>query len=150
MCKTWITKRETEGKSVGGILSVPFWHKGKKNTYYAYDITTEEAALLAAEEPVFPSYRHGRFNFPLSGFTFAEEVISEAVKTPADCIIIDEVGPLELKGAGFAKVLSEVLQSYDGTLLLVTREKLREDICGAYGISTAEVTILTPRGEVNI
>jgi iron complex transport system ATP-binding protein len=152
-CKTYIRHQRDAGKSVGGTLSVPVWRKGKKTSYYAYDISTQESILLASEAPVSPSVSHGRFHFPLRGFAFAEKVLLEAAglgnSAPKEIILIDEIGPLELKEEGFAPVLRRLLFEYSGTLLLVVRESHLSQACGHFGIECPGEKIFTPHEEIS-
>jgi nucleoside-triphosphatase THEP1 len=137
-CKTLISEQKRQKKEVGGILSLPVWRRGEKNTYYAVDIATEEGTLLATTGPVSPCIRYGRFRFPLSGFVFACSALYRAAGLSdlpaAEMIIIDELGPLELLDRGFAPALKTILQTYTGTLILVTRETHTGEIRGHFGI----------------
>lgn len=74
----------------------------------------------------------GRYVFSQSAFEKASQLIRDA-KQPG-WLVIDEVGPLELQGQGFAAVLKEVLQQpVPGQhLLLVVREGLVEKVKEAF------------------
>lgn len=153
-CKSWINEQKSHKKDIGGILSIPVWRRGEKNTYYAYDIAREEAVLLATTEPVSPCVRYGRFRFPYSAFQFAESVISRAAGLrdlpPKDSIIIDEIGPLELEEKGFAPALRMLLRSYSGRLILVTRETHTEKICSRFALPCNSYSIITPGEEIPV
>lgn len=151
-CKTWINRQKKDGKSVGGILSIPVWRKGEKNAYYAYDISTEESILLATTAAVSPASSYGRFRFPRTGLDFAETVLRNACGLsggkPKETIIVDEIGPLELKEKGFASVLRELLNEYSGTLILVTRESHTEALCRHFHIECTPEMYIRPNEEI--
>lgn len=153
-CKTWINEQKRHKKSAGGVLSLPVWRGGEKNSYYAYDIAAEEAVLLATTEPVRPCFRYGKFRFPLSGFMFADSVLYRDAglrDLPAkDSIIIDEIGPLELLDRGFAPVLRKLLQVYTGRLILVTRETHTRELCGRFNIPCSPEAIIAPGEEIPV
>jgi nucleoside-triphosphatase THEP1 len=78
----------------------------------------------------------GRFVFSKAGFDKAIQIIREAVNKKG-WLIIDEIGPLELRGEGFCEVLKEVLAQRNNKLLLVVREGLLEQVKEYFGISAA-------------
>lgn len=79
----------------------------------------------------------GRFQFSKNNFDRAIGIIRDAI--PQDgWLIIDEIGPLELKGEGFHDVLKEVLGGRKGKLLLVVREGYEAKVTDLFGF-TAEV-----------
>ena len=65
----------------------------------------------------------GRFIFSKTTFEKAGRIISNA-KDKKGWLVIDEIGPLELREEGFYKVLNEVLKNHVAQLLLVVREGL--------------------------
>ena len=75
------------------------------------------------EEP----FAIGRFVFSKKSFNKAIQIIRDAVSKDG-WLIIDEIGPLELKGEGFSEVLKEVLLKRNDKLLLVVREGLIQPV----------------------
>ncbi len=69
----------------------------------------------------------GRFVFSKKGFDKAIEIIRDAINKDG-WLVIDEIGPLELKGEGFCSVLKETLALRREKLLLVVREGLAEQV----------------------
>ncbi|MFN8290272.1 MAG: nucleoside-triphosphatase [Chitinophagaceae bacterium] len=78
----------------------------------------------------------GRFHFSKSGFEKATAVIRKAIHT-AGWLIIDEIGPLELKGGGFHDVLQEVIAERKGKTLLVVREGLTATVQHQFGFTAS-------------
>ena len=61
-----------------------------------------------AKEPAVdgePVIAVGRFSFRAAAFAWAGQRIAAAVAAGADLVVIDEVGPLELRGEGLADAL---------------------------------------------
>lgn len=69
----------------------------------------------------------GRFRFSRKNFNRAIEIIRDAIPKKS-WLIIDEIGPLELRGEGFHDVLKEVLSQREEKVLLVVREGLTEKV----------------------
>ncbi len=64
----------------------------------------------------------GRFVFSKDNFGKAVQIIRDAIHEEG-WLVIDEVGPLELRGEGFSEVLNEVLTIRQERILLVVRDK---------------------------
>ena len=77
----------------------------------------------------------GRFVFSKEGFDKAIQLIRDA-KQSAGWLIIDEIGPMELRGEGFHDVLKEVLATpMEGRkIIIVIRKGLWEDVIKHFGI----------------
>lgn len=75
----------------------------------------------------------GRFNFSKKGFNRATSIITEAISKPG-WLIIDEIGPLELRGEGFHDTLQTVLSRRTSDIILVVREGLTEEVMDQFGI----------------
>jgi iron complex transport system ATP-binding protein len=138
-------RRLLDRPDAAGILSIPVFRHGKKRGYYAYDVQSGEAMLLASELPLHPSFKFRRFFFSEYGFDFARERILASFDTPV--LIIDEIGPLELEGGGFAPILAECVRGYTGNLVLVVRENLVDEVVSAFGLGDFEISITSPGKE---
>ena len=140
-----VTERTGQGPSAAGILSLPVFRGGKKRGYYAYDIRSGEAMVLASELPLHLSFKFKRFFFSENGFDFARERILASFDSPV--LIIDEIGPLELEGGGFAPVLTECVRGYTGNLVPVVRENLLDEVISAFGLGDFEIAVTSPGEE---
>ena len=82
----------------------------------------------------------GKFIFSKVSFNKAEQVLKDTIDKKG-WIVIDEVGPLELKNEGFNNVLKEILQNQpaEQKLLLVVRERLVEKVKDFFKLTNAVV-----------
>src|SRR5438093_50098 len=69
----------------------------------------------------------GRFAFSKTHFDKAIQIIRDAINNEG-WLVIDEIGPLELRGDGFCNVLKEVLEKRQEKILLVAREGITEKV----------------------
>ncbi|MBC7872588.1 MAG: hypothetical protein H7Y01_01255, partial [Ferruginibacter sp.] len=79
---------------------------------FPMEATSGETATLAV----------GRFVFSKAGFEKAVQIIREGIPKEG-WLIIDEIGPLELKGEGFRDILKEMLLTRQDKIILVVRDK---------------------------
>jgi nucleoside-triphosphatase THEP1 len=80
----------------------------------------------------------GRFIFSKTGFEKAKQIIRDAININ-DWLVIDEIGPMELRGDGFCDVLKEVLSIRKEKLLLVVREGMAGKVKDYFKISVTVV-----------
>lgn len=124
----WVQNRN----DVYGILSPVI--NGKR---FFQDVNTKNIFLMECEADEKEVLEVGKYMFSKSAFLRAEKIILSALKQQAGWLIIDEIGPLELKGKGLADVLKEVLSKNSQLkILLVIREHLLGEITAYFGIST--------------
>lgn len=104
------------------------------------NVKTREQFVMEAGEGETAVLEVGRFVFSKEGFDKAVEVIREGINSSA-WLIIDEIGPMELKGEGFHDILQEVLQQQQTgqTLVLVVREGMVEKVKEKFGLQDATV-----------
>jgi nucleoside-triphosphatase THEP1 len=80
----------------------------------------------------------GRFRFSRNNFDMAITIIRDAIEKQG-WLVIDEIGPLELRGEGFHDVLKEVLAQRKDKLLLVVREGLVEKVKEYFALNAFEM-----------
>jgi nucleoside-triphosphatase THEP1 len=107
------------------------------------DIYRNERFMMEAGGDDAEILQVGKYSFSKAGFERAKKVIREGFQGN-DWLVIDEIGPLELKDGGFADVLKEALKLPGKNLLLVVRQGLVEDVVKKFGIMSFETIIKPP------
>lgn len=87
----------------------------------------------------------GKFVFSKAAFDKAIQIIRAAIHA-GGWLMIDEIGPMELKGEGFCEVLKEVLVIRNEKTVLVVREGMAERVKEYFRIRTA--TVITNTGQI--
>lgn len=80
----------------------------------------------------------GRFVFSKKGFDKAIQIIRDGINKEG-WLVIDEIGPLELRGEGFCEILKELLAARQEKILLVVREGMAEQVRDLFKINATEV-----------
>lgn len=116
-----------------GFLSVAVTGASGTTGYDLLELKTgcRQPYLRREGEP--DAERIGPFFFVPSTLERARSIIREA--DPRELLIVDEVGPLELRGGGLWPVLREALSRPGMKCLLVAREEILEDVVAALGPS---------------
>lgn len=125
----WSDKRN----DVYGILTPAV--DGKRMFMNAH---TRQLFLMEANESETEVLTIGRFVFSKTNFDKAIQIIGEAIDKEG-WLVIDEIGPMELRGEGFGDVLKEVLAKRQYKILLVVREGLPQQVKGYFNIKEAEL-----------
>lgn len=122
---------EGKGLSVGGIITPEVRVGGSRRGFEVVDIASGRRALLASLETDGP--RIGRYGVNLAAM---DELAVPAIRRAMEeneCLIIDEIGPMELKSEEFRRAVDEALNSDVLLIAAVHRRTLqsikkREDI----------------------
>jgi nucleoside-triphosphatase THEP1 len=82
----------------------------------------------------------GHFAFSKAHFDKAIQIIRDA-RDKSGWLIIDEIGPMELRGEGFREVVKEVIASENEMqkIVLVVREELVDNVKESFHIQNAVV-----------
>jgi nucleoside-triphosphatase THEP1 len=81
--------------------------------------------------------RFGPYSFSGAGFSFADEIIKEAMQNESDPLYIDEIGPLELQGKGFSGILKLAISKASGQkeIYITVRDSCLDAVIKKFAIS---------------
>ena len=130
---TSLVKWSEKRNDVYGILTPVV--DGKRMFMNAH---SRQLFLMEAKEGETEMLTVGRFVFSKTNFDKAIQIIRNGMDKEG-WLIIDEIGPMELKGEGFSEVLKEVLSERPGKIVLVVREGFAEQVKKYFNITAAEV-----------
>lgn len=83
-------------------------------------------------------YRCGPFHFSKAAVAFAEGIIDDIIARDIEPVFIDEIGPLELAGKGFAPLLEKILKTGKDVYITV-RNHCVEDVLKKFNIREYEL-----------
>lgn len=155
-CRTLAAAARARGLTVGGVLA-PAVHEGDQCVGYdVVDLATGATTRLADHRG--PGVEHvGRFHFLADGLRLGRAALTQAVADAPHLVIVDEVGPLELAGGGWAEALDALAARPGGTVFTVRRD-LAAEVAARWGVpparrldlrdgvDTASARILAPLG----
>jgi nucleoside-triphosphatase THEP1 len=109
--------------------------KGKRELFSIHSNTFLE---FEVDNEIKPVDKIGNYYFLKDSFIWAEKELLKALKIKPQWIVIDEIGPLELQGKGFDKVIKKLLfnsELPESNLLLVIRENITQDVISNYNLN---------------
>jgi len=78
------------------------------------------------------------YSFNQAGFDFAEKLAKNAISRQIPHFFLDEIGPLELQGKGFANIFRHLLRSKID-LTVAVRAHLLEKVCKEFNLADYKV-----------
>jgi Predicted nucleotide kinase len=117
--KNYVQKRITIGKKIFGVISEFDFGNPSEKSYYAIQIPSKERFLLCSTNNVAET-KFEDWKFFYETYEICSKFILENFAN-AEAIIIDEIGQLELEGKGWHPLVSNLLQNYNGELILTGR-----------------------------
>jgi nucleoside-triphosphatase len=108
-----------EGFVVVGLLAPSKYRNGRLTGYDVLDLRNKTRALLARRKT--DGNKTERFTFVADGLKIGRDALSPTATETADIIIVDEFGPLELRGDGWRRDVDSLLALSDALILLVVR-----------------------------
>ena len=129
-----VERLRARGARVAGILAPGYLAEGRRTGFDIVNLATGERKPLAREE-VHVAGRHprwSRFAFSPEGLALGRRALAEDARG-ADVVVIDEVGPFELSGGGWADALDALVATPSSAMLLVVRESVVDAVRAKWG-----------------
>lgn len=92
---------------VAGFVQIPVWTEGGKGGYLVRDVASGAERTLAVKVGAERGEHGTPFRFEAAGFAFARAALARA--TAGSVLILDELGPVELRGGGHMPAVRRAL-----------------------------------------
>ncbi len=129
LLREYVDAASRSGRTVGGIASPVVCQDGQRQGYDLLDLrrgVRRSLARIVREPAAAPTI--GPFRFEQAALDEGHAAIIAALQDGLDVVAIDEVGPLEWSGQGWADALTRALRAEHGVreLIVVVRASLCE------------------------
>jgi nucleoside-triphosphatase THEP1 len=126
--------------SVAGLASICVMEQGSRTGYDVRILTNGQQTPLCRIGAPDRGVNAGQFSFFPEAFDFGLDALQAGIQAPdMDLMILDELGPLELEGKGWAAVLQKMRESTAKVLLITVRPSLIEPAVSHWGFHPAAV-----------
>jgi nucleoside-triphosphatase len=129
-----------EGFVVDGLLAPSTYRNGRLTGYDVLDLRNKTRALFVRRKT--DGNKTERFTFVADGLKLGRDALSPTATETAD-IIIDEFGPLELRGDGWRRDVDSLLALSDALILLVVRRELTYRVQELYAVVPSQILSAT-------
>ncbi len=146
-----VERLRARGLLVGGILAPGLLDCGRRTGFDIVNLASGESARLARED-AGGSASHAqwsRFAFSPEGLALGGRALGPDARD-ADVVLVDEVGPFELAGGGWAPALDKLASEHEGPVLLVVRASIVDAVRRRWGSADTVVwdVAATPADEI--
>ena len=122
--KKVIHRLQRKGIAVGGFMSEVVYENDERQGYELRKIGTEKRTPLCSINKKEDDWiKQGKFFFNTNAIEFGNNLLTNSA-AESQLIVIDEIGPLELKNKGWAKSINNICQNSTVPMLWVVRESL--------------------------
>jgi nucleoside-triphosphatase THEP1 len=125
-----------EGLRVGGVLAPGAMRDGRRWSIDLVEPGPGRRTPMATRDPASPWPLLGTFKVNPAALELGRRALSPERAAAQDLVVVDEVGPWELAGEGWASAL-EALRASETPLLLVVRRDLLSDVLARFGAGSA-------------
>lgn len=119
-------KLQKDGFSVAGIAAPAVVQEGKRTGYLIRDLSKGEEIPFSTRTGESRRDNPIPFFFSKEAQEFGNSILGKDTTIKSDLLILDEIGPLELKGEGWAGAFNKILQLRKRPILIVVRPSLIE------------------------
>jgi nucleoside-triphosphatase THEP1 len=113
-------------KDIEGFLSEVIRENGIRTGYKLIPLNGEAPEVLCTTQPGSGKTVYGKFYFNNKAADLGRKILAEAEKKSAPLIIIDEIGPLEMNGKGWANNIDSLCAGTGIPMIWVVRRNLAE------------------------
>ena len=132
---------------IGGILAGGSWKNNRRERFELTDIKTGDRMVYLQREPANGWEKIRHFYINPAGQKFGEHALSIDQVKDVDLVVIDEIGPFELQGRGWAIAMKNIMDNLHIPLLITVRESLVNEVIGYFGLEVPVIfnaTKITP------
>jgi nucleoside-triphosphatase THEP1 len=130
---------QKEGKTVKGFIAPGKFIENHRSEFSIQDVFTGESKMLCSIKGTKEQKQVGKFYFSDEGLLFGKDLLKTENVNDADFIIIDELGPFELRGKGWSSSIDALLKNPDFSMIWVVRRSLVYDIIRRFGVNCAVI-----------
>lgn len=127
------------GIRTGGILALRIMEEGKTTGYDITDILTGERTPFLRQTGD-ATIGVERFTMDEAGFRAGLRALDPSENRAMDVFIVDEVGPLELRGQGWSDRIRDLINETRAIVILAVRKNLTRDVADYFSITPAGIT----------
>ena len=134
------------GKKPGGICAAGLWQNGTRTGFDLIDLSSgTRVPLCRRGASGGTAAAAGEFRFFKEGLETGIKALSPESLAGADAVFVDEIGPLELDGGGWAEPLEVLLENQKAPLVIVVRNSLLDRVRARWGLLGRAVILETGR-----
>ena len=134
-----IEQLSARGVRVGGFLAPGSWRDGRRWAFELWDVATGQRLPLAAREGPPEWHAEGGYRVNPVALEAGRQALAGARQGLTQVVVVDEVGPWELSGRGWAEELDALAATPPPLLMLVVRRSLVDAVVARWRLAVLAV-----------
>ncbi|MFZ5952383.1 MAG: nucleoside-triphosphatase [Candidatus Rifleibacteriota bacterium] len=136
---SWLRQDFTTRQNADGFLCIKVFAESRHIGYNLLHLPTGQECQFIRKHPDLENdwqeiCRIGEnYSFDARGLAFAEKIAENAIERETGLFYLDEIGPLELQGKGFADLFTRLLLS-NIDLMIAVRKPLLEKVTSRFAL----------------
>lgn len=130
---------KSHGVECGGFIAPGTFKNDERHEIYLREAGSGKSYLLASKEKHEGWIQNMRFYFDKTTVEKGNEILVQAMEDDVQLLILDELGPIEMKGKGWYPSLIRLIERRDIIQLWIVREKLLHEVKINYMIPDSNV-----------
>lgn len=143
-----------DGRRVAGILSPSVHRDGRRIGYDLIDVSdnrrTELSRIAVASPAAGSSPSVGNYHFLPQGLCAGQAALAMERAAGADMVMVDEVGPWELRDQGWAAPLYDLTLHTDVPMVWVVRSDIVDQVCAHWALYEPRILDLGQLGPAQV
>ncbi len=125
--KKVVNRLERKGVKMNGFLSKVIYEGNSRIGYQLHSIANNDNMLLCQTKKTKSWLRQGKFYFNPEAIRMGNDIIN-ATDTSTQVLVLDEIGPLEIKSKGWSPAIQRISEESICPMIWVIRESLVKKI----------------------
>lgn len=126
------------GISINGIIAEALIINNKRNTYSLLDIESNNSYILCSSNTIKNAIKIGNFFFNKDAIKFGNQIIMSD-RDDKNILVIDEIGPFELKDKVWHNSLNTQLNHTNNLIIITVRNSLIKEVIQKYNIKNPKI-----------
>ena len=119
-----IKELKKDGIKMGGFIARGIHENDQRIGYDLESIADGSSMIFIRNKVTAGWFRHGKYHFNPAGEAFGNKILQNLPEQGLDLVIIDEIGPIEVKGLGWAGEVGKMVEKKWPLQLWVVRRQL--------------------------
>lgn len=137
-CLELVNQLKEANESVGGIVARGYWRDNTRSGFDLVNISTLETLAFATREIVEDWFKIKAFYFNPDAIAMGESTLRKAC-LENDWIVLDEIGNLDIKGAIWSSIFTDLIRIPNKKWILTVRDIFVEDIIRHWQLKNVKV-----------
>jgi len=128
-----------QGVRIGGFLAIGEDEEGVRTGFSIKEIETGKTMVLCSVKTDATSTKTGKFYFNDTAIQWGNRLLAPENLDNKDLVVIDELGPLELAGKGWAAAIEKICVQNSLPQLWIVRKSIVEKMAGKWNVGNIYV-----------